>query len=101
MALAVAKQGGTTELLRPSDEAALSLSAERKAGMDYWQGVASRLSVPGITLMVMGALLSFEAPKLCTLVSKKEGERAIAPMKVAGLLLAVLGALILLDVIPI
>ena len=68
--------------------------------MTYWEKVASRLSVPGLALVALGALVCFEATKLCRLVWKEGGERAKVPMKVAGLLLCLLGALILLDFIP-
>ena len=69
--------------------------------MTYWQGVLSRLSVPGIALMVIGAWLSLDADKLCALLWKEKGKQAAVPMKIAGLVLAALGALILLDIIPI
>jgi len=68
--------------------------------MDYWQGVLSRLSVPGVILVVVGAVLCFAAPGLSARLWKRGGERAVTPMKVAGLAMAVLGALILLDVFP-
>ena len=68
--------------------------------MTYWQGVASRLSIPGLVLLVLGAAAIFGAPKLCARLFRQGGERAIMPVKVAGLVLAVLGALILLDLIP-
>ncbi len=68
--------------------------------MTYWQGVLSRLSVPGIALLALGAALIGLAPKLAGLFSKRGGGRAVTPLKVAGLALAVLGALILLDVFP-
>ena len=69
--------------------------------MTYWESVASRLSIPGIALLAIGALVCFDAPQLSALVFKEGGDRAALPMKVAGLLMAVLGTLILLDVIPI
>lgn len=68
--------------------------------MTYWQGVASRLSIPGLVLLLLGAGVIGSAPKLCAWLFKQGGERAIMPVKVAGLVLAVLGALILLDLIP-
>ena len=68
--------------------------------MTYWQGVLSRLSIPGILLLIAGAALTLWAPKLTGLLFKKGGERAVTPLKVVGLALAVLGALILLDVFP-
>lgn len=67
----------------------------------YWQNVLSRLSIPGLCLMVLGAMLGYGAAWLSGKVFGQGGERAIVPMKVAGLLLALAGALILLDIIPI
>ena len=68
--------------------------------MSYWDGVLSRLSVPGMVALAVGALMCWEAPKLAKLVFKEGGDRAVLPLKVAGLLLALAGALILLDIIP-
>ncbi|MDD3336645.1 MAG: hypothetical protein PHI98_14225 [Eubacteriales bacterium] len=65
-----------------------------------WNKLFSRLSVPGLTLLVVGMIGCFQATKLCRLVFRERGERWIMPMKLVGLALAVLGALILLDVIP-
>lgn len=60
----------------------------------YWQTVRSRLSIPGLALLLLGAVL-------CMLVSKRiKGERASLAARLGGLALAVLGALILLDLIP-
>jgi hypothetical protein len=68
--------------------------------MDYGQGVLSRLSVPGLILLVLGAVVCLWAPKLSALLFPKGGERATLPLKVAGLVVAILGGLILLDVFP-
>lgn len=68
--------------------------------MAYWEGVLARLSIPGITLLALGALMCYEAPKLSAMLFARYGDRATVPMKVAGLGLALLGALILLDIIP-
>lgn len=65
-----------------------------------WEKIWSRLSVPGITLLLVGVLTCTQAAKLCRLVWKDKGERAILPVKFAGLAAALLGALILLDLIP-
>lgn len=60
----------------------------------YWQTVRSRLSIPGLALLLLGAVL-------CTLVPKHiKGERAALAARLGGLALAVVGALILLDLIP-
>jgi hypothetical protein len=65
-----------------------------------WKGIASRLSLPGLALLVMGAAIGYEAPMLCKLVWKEKGEKLVTPMKLVGLALALVGALILLDFIP-
>ena len=64
--------------------------------MTYWEKVASRLSVPGLALLVVGVAAYAFGPKLF----QKWGDRAYWPVKIVGLLLALLGALILLDVFP-
>lgn len=68
--------------------------------MSYGEKVLARLSIPGLALVVMGVLLCTQAPKLCKLVWKERGDRAVVPLKVAGVIMTLLGALILLDFIP-
>lgn len=41
-----------------------------------------------------------QATRLCRFVLRDRGERAVLPVRIAGLALALLGALILLDVFP-
>lgn len=65
-----------------------------------WQKVLSRLSVTGVTLLLAGAVLCVQAAKLCRLVLGDRGERAVLPVRLVGLALALAGALILLDVFP-
>lgn len=65
-----------------------------------WDKVFSRLSVPGLTLLLFGLIASTQATKLCRLVFREKGEHAIMPLKIVGLAIAILGALILLDVFP-
>ncbi len=65
-----------------------------------WQKVLSRLSVPGVTLLLVGVLLCVHALRLCRLVFGERGEKAILPVRLIGLALAIFGALILLDVFP-
>ena len=67
--------------------------------MDWEKGL-SRVSVPGITLLLVGAVLCVQATRLCRFVLHDRGERAVLPVRIAGLVLALLGALILLDVFP-
>lgn len=65
-----------------------------------WEKVLSRLSVPGITLLLAGAVLCVQATRLCRFVLRERGERAVLPVRIVGLVLALLGAMILLDVFP-
>ena len=59
-----------------------------------WQKVMERLSIPGLTLLVLGAVAATLAGKYC----KNERLKMIA--RIAGLVSALLGTLILLDFIP-
>ena len=63
--------------------------------MSYWQGVASRVNVLSIVLLIVGAVLCFGAQKLAPLIFKNP-DTMVLPLKVAGLLLAAIGALITL-----
>ena len=59
-----------------------------------WQKVLSRLSIPGIMLLALGAVV-------CWLARKANGSKClVSVMYAAGLLLALAGAVILLDFIP-
>lgn len=60
----------------------------------YWQTVRSRLSIPGLALLLLGAVLCMLAPRHI------KSERAALAARLGGLALATLGALILLDLIP-
>ena len=64
--------------------------------MSYWNGVLSRLNLPGIALLLLGALLTYGAPRLAPRFFPKGGDRAVMPLKVAGLALAVVGAVLCL-----
>lgn len=60
----------------------------------YWQTLQSRLSIPGLALLLLGAVV-------CTLAPRHlKRERAALAARFGGLLLAVLGTLVLLDYIP-
>jgi hypothetical protein len=61
--------------------------------MDYWQGVLSRMNIVSIVLIAAGAALSFGARKLAPLVFGNKRDMVL-PVKMAGLLLVVVGALI-------
>ena len=59
-----------------------------------WQKVLSRLSIPGLVLLVLGAVACTQAPRLF------KSERLMLIARIAGLVCAVVGAAILLDFIP-
>lgn len=62
--------------------------------MSYWESVVSRVNVPGVLLLLVGALLTYGAPKLAPRIDPKGGDRAVVPLKVAGLVLAVAGTIL-------
>ena len=59
-----------------------------------WQKMLDRLSIPGIVLLVLGAVVGMAAPKFA------KTERLVFALRMAGLILALAGTLILLDFIP-
>ena len=59
-----------------------------------WQKVMERLSIPGLALLVLGAVAATQAPKFC------KSERLCMIARMAGLAAALLGSVILLDLIP-
>jgi len=69
--------------------------------MTYWQGVLSRISVPGLILLALGVVLCLGAERIAGWIWKQGGDRATTPLKVAGLVLAAVGALVCLKFIPI
>ena len=62
-------------------------------GDSYWAGVASRVNIPGVILLIIGMIVCFGAKKLSPLLFKNPKKMAL-PMKFTGLLLAIVGALI-------
>ena len=60
----------------------------------YWQEVLSRLSIPGVILLALGAVAGTQASKIF------RSERLAVIVRIAGLVLALAGSLILLDFIP-
>lgn len=64
------------------------------------QKILSRLSVPGVAALVVGALLGFFSKPLSAFLFKERAERFQMPVKWVGLALTVFGALVLLDFIP-
>ena len=69
--------------------------------MTYWDDVLTRLSIPGLALLVLGMVCTYLAPTLSRWLFKQNSSKAEMPIKLGGFVLAVLGALILLDFIPI
>lgn len=61
--------------------------------------VLSRLSVPGVVLMALGAALCYGGGWLARKWFQKKAERAALAFKWVGLALALAGGLILLDLI--
>ena len=59
-----------------------------------WQKVLERLSVPGMALLVLGAVAASQAKRMF------HNERLVLIVRIAGMVLAMLGAVILLDWIP-
>ena len=59
-----------------------------------WQKALSKLSIPGIALLALGAVAATQANRFC------KNERLCMVVRIAGLILALLGAAILLDVFP-
>ena len=59
-----------------------------------WQKVLSRLSIPGLILLMLGAVAATQAAKYC------KSERLCMIARIAGLISALLGAAIMLDLIP-
>ena len=59
-----------------------------------WQKVMERLSIPGLILLALGAVAAAQAGKYC------KSERLCVIARIAGLVSALLGAVILLDLIP-
>lgn len=94
-----AKKGGTTEPLRPLGRSGFAV-LEGEDPVSFWEKVMGRLSVPGLLLVTAGAVLVFQAEKLCRLLFKDNGEKAVLPVRILGLALAVFGTVILLDWIP-
>jgi len=59
-----------------------------------WQKMMDKLSIPGLILLVLGAVAATQAGRLC------QNERLCMAARIAGLISALLGAAILLDVFP-
>ena len=59
-----------------------------------WQKILDRLSIPGLILLALGAVAATQAEKYC------KSEHLCMIVRIAGLVSALLGAVIMLDLIP-
>ena len=59
-----------------------------------WQKVLNRLSISGLILLVLGAVACTQAKRF------DKSERLMNTVRFAGLALAIVGAAVLLDLIP-
>ncbi|MCI6376457.1 MAG: hypothetical protein MR842_01675 [Clostridiales bacterium] len=66
----------------------------------YWQRTLSRLSLPGLALLILGAVLCLRPAWALRLFPSQRREGLQTPVRLAGLAAALLGALIALDFIP-
>ena len=65
-----------------------------------WDQIFSRLSVTGVTLLLVGVVLCLYATRLVRFIFRDHGDRLVLPMRLLGLAIAVFGAIVLLDFIP-
>ena len=59
-----------------------------------WQKMMDKLSIPGVILLALGAVAATQAGRLI------HNERLCMAVRAAGLMAALLGAAVLLDVFP-
>jgi len=57
----------------------------------YLQGVLSRISIPGLILILVGAAVCFGAHRLAPRLFPNDAEKAVLPLKLGGLVLAIAG----------
>ena len=67
--------------------------------MSYWEKVGSRLDWRGLLLVAIGAALTYGSGWIAGKLGVKNARRVNIVIKVAGLIAAVIGGLILLDFI--
>ncbi len=60
--------------------------------------IVKRLDIPGVALLAVGALLGFAGHTIAARFMPKISEKGMLMVRVAGMVLAIAGALILLDV---
>ena len=98
-----ANEGGTTESSSVLwDGAAFFTLTRRAAGGDpisYGEKVLSRLNVPGLALLILGAVLVYTSGPISGRLFPEKGDKANIAVKAAGCAVALVGALLLLDII--
>lgn len=67
--------------------------------MTYGEKVLSRLSVPGLALLALGAVLVYAARPISARLFPARGEQAALGLKAAGCAAVLAGALLLLDIL--
>lgn len=67
--------------------------------MSYGEKVLSRLHVPGLALLILGAVLVYTSGPISRKLFPGKGDKANIAVKAAGCAAALAGALLLLDII--
>lgn len=67
--------------------------------MTYWEGVLSRLDVPGLVLLILGAMVGYGSKPIMEKIFHRQGQKEQLLLKAAGCVLALLGALLLLNIL--
>lgn len=67
--------------------------------MSYGEKVLSRLNVPGLALLILGAVLVYASGPISGRLFPEKGDKANIAVKAAGCAVALVGALLLLDII--
>lgn len=67
--------------------------------LSYIEKVLSRLNIPGLILLIAGAVAVFASEGIVEKISPEKKDKANLIFKTAGLIAALAGVLILLDVI--
>lgn len=65
--------------------------------MTYGEKLLAKLSLPGLGLMLLGAVLVYASRPISGRLFPGRGEKASLAFKVVGCVLALVGALLLLD----
>ena len=67
--------------------------------MSYGEKMRSRLNVPGLALLILGAVLVYTSGPISGRLFPGKGDKANIAVKAAGCAVALVGALLLLDII--